>query len=420
MTIQTRVAGVSDVGRIRKSNQDSGYTGYNLFFVADGMGGHAGGDIASALTTQSLAHIDENYHEASQASKALVNAMWSANSLLTQTVKDHAELAGMGTTVSALLFADTKAVIGHIGDSRIYLVRDSAVKQITTDHTFVQRLVDTGRITPAEALTHPRRSVLMRVLGDVEEFPEIDTQAIETKPGDRWMLCSDGLTGALPEDLMNGILLRETDPAEAADLLVGEAIEYGAPDNVTVVIVDVLPLVADEQPASIVKPSFLGSAANEVVIEVRKGARMLQLLNPRTITDLFTPDQETSSVVPESEEYLEKILKQTKTRIRNRWIRQLLVVLLWIGIAVGSLSAGYSYTQTRFYVGVFDGHVAIYQGIKESLGPFKFSHLYDVTGVDVTALPEYQQSLVADTVSAENLPDARRIVETLALLASHG
>ena len=280
MAIKTLSYAGSDIGRVRSSNQDSGYAGYNLFFVADGMGGHAGGDIASALCAQRIARADERYPDAETAGKALKDIIWEANSVLAATVAEHPELAGMGTTFSGIIFTGDKVTIGHVGDSRIYLARDGVVKQMTKDHTFVQRLVDTGRITEAEALVHPRRSVLMRVLGDVEEFPEVDLETIETKPGDRWLLCSDGLSGFVPPDISDRILLSKIEASEATELLIGEALEFGAPDNVTVVVVDVVnsSLKTDFTPSA----KFVGSSANEIVIDERKGRRFLKVLNRST------------------------------------------------------------------------------------------------------------------------------------------
>jgi protein phosphatase len=144
--IKTVSYAASDVGKVRSSNQDSGYAGVNLFFVADGMGGHAGGDIASAITAQHVATADEPVENSQQAEQKLIDYIWQANQKLSASVQAHSDLAGMGTTFSGMLVHGTSVSIGHIGDSRIYLARDGVVKQITTDHTFVQRLVDTGRI----------------------------------------------------------------------------------------------------------------------------------------------------------------------------------------------------------------------------------------------------------------------------------
>ena len=156
MAIKTISYAASDIGRIRSSNQDSGYAGFNLFFVADGMGGHAGGDIASALVAQRVALADAVYENAEQAGEILKETIWQANHVLRDACKEHPELSGMGTTFSGMVIVGDKATIAHIGDSRIYLYRGGALRQITKDHTFVQRLVDLGRITPAEARLHAK------------------------------------------------------------------------------------------------------------------------------------------------------------------------------------------------------------------------------------------------------------------------
>jgi serine/threonine protein phosphatase PrpC len=412
MPIQTRAYALSDVGRTRKSNQDSGYTGYNLFFVADGMGGHAGGDIASALVTQQLAQLDGHFIEAAAASKGLLSALWDANAMLAHTVKEHSELAGMGTTVSALIFAEDKVVVAHIGDSRVYLARNGVVRQITTDHTFVQRLVDTGRITPAEALVHPRRSVLMRVIGDVEQFPEIDIQVLDAQAGDRWMVCSDGLSGVVPEPIMDRILIANADTEEVCDLLVSEALEHGAPDNVTVAVIDVSE-VKGKQVVPTAVPKFHGSAVNEVVLSKSKGRSILSLFNPMLLPELFGRGEETSSVVAESEEYLEKILRQTRVRIRNHRLRQIMLFLLLAALAATGLFGGYKYTQTRYYVGESSGKIAIYQGVKERLGPLGFSHLLKVTNTELSKLSQYESDLVTATVPADSVKDAWRIITSV-------
>lgn len=411
MAIKTLSAARSDIGRVRSSNQDSGYSGFNLFFVADGMGGHAGGDIASALCTQKIALADAAYADSETATKQLRETIWRANTMLGETVKEHPELAGMGTTFSGLVLTGEEATVLHIGDSRAYLVRDGVVKQVTNDHTFVQRLVETGRITAEEALVHPRRNVLMRVLGDVEAFPEIDATTMVTRPGDRWMLCSDGLSGVVPPELTSGILLSKITADEAAELLVGEALEHGAPDNVTVVVVDVVDaaLAIDFEPSA----QFVGSGAHEVVIEERKGSRVVRVLNSMKITDLLRRPEDPTGYVPESEEYLEKILRETKRRILWRKVRQAVTILVLVAFIIFGLFKAYEYTQGRFYVGLKDDKVTIFKGIKESLGPLTFSDVYLVTDIGTEDLNEYQLQLLQNTITATDLQDARRILNKL-------
>ena len=411
MPIKTVSFAASDIGRVRSSNQDSGYAGVNLFFVADGMGGHAGGDIASAIASQHISLADEPLATSAEAEQKLIDYIYQAKQKIDASVKQHPAITGMGTTLSAMMVTGTKVTIAHIGDSRIYLARDGVVKQITTDHTFVQRLVDTGRISEEEALVHPRRSVWMRVLGDIEQFPEVDIDTYETKPGDRWMACSDGLSGVVPDQLMKNILLSNVDIQEAGELLVGEALEFGAPDNVTVVLVDVID--AKDEINFSPERVLVGSAANEVVIEQRKGLQVLRLLNPLTLLELLQKPEDPVSFAPESEELLEKILKETKGRVRARRFRQIATYLLLIAIASYGLFLAIEYTQTRYFVAINDGYVVIFKGIKEELGPFKFSSVYQVTDVSVDSLTDFQREALERSITAESPEEAQRIVSQL-------
>jgi protein phosphatase len=285
------------------------------------------------------------------------------------------------------------------------------VKQITADHTFVQKLVDMGRITPEEALTHPRRSVLMRVLGDVAAEPELDIAIHDALPGDRWMLCSDGLCGVVPDGVMNAILNSKVPTEEAAELLVGEALEFGAPDNVTVVMADIVrsTVTTDFDPSA----SFVGSAASEVVIEERRGGKILRLFSPKALLELLQMPQDQTEYAPESEELLNKILSETRRKIRFKSIRILLSWMLLAGILFGIGYAAYSYTQTRYYISSYEGQVTIFQGIRESLGPFKFSKPYLVSELATLDLTLFEQDLVERSISTESLADAQRILEQL-------
>ncbi|MCQ9389716.1 protein phosphatase 2C domain-containing protein [Brevibacterium sp. 50QC2O2] len=235
-----RTAARSNTGLVRKNNQDSGYAGPNFLLIADGMGGHAGGDVASAITVSQLEPLDHP-DQGSDAMENLRSAILTANERITNTVATQHELAGMGTTVTALLRSGEQLALAHIGDSRAYLLRGGILTQITSDHTFVQMLVDEGRITPEEAETHPQRSVVMRVLGDVGQAPELDMSIREARPGDRWMLCSDGLTGFADIDEISTRMEQIDDPGACADALIDLALGGGGGDNVTVLIGDVVP-----------------------------------------------------------------------------------------------------------------------------------------------------------------------------------
>lgn len=402
----------SNIGKVRKSNQDSGYAGYNFFFVADGMGGHAGGDIASAMVSQAVASADKQYESPLQAIQTVDSALVAANQKLTKTVSEHQELRGMGTTFSGLMVVDDKIAISHIGDSRIYRVSDGSLKQVSKDHTFVQRLVDTGRISEQEALVHPRRNVLMRVLGDVEIELEIDSEIHDAVPGDRWLICSDGLSGFVDESVISQILLNKTvDPEEAAELLIYEALEQGAPDNVTVVIVDVL--APGVQNANVPTAKFVGSAENDVVIAEHKGRSIVEIFNPRIIRDLLNRQPADTEFAVESEELLEKILNETRSKVRWRKIRSATLVVILLAFVVILLNSLYNYTQTRFYIGEQDGYVAIFQGIREAFGPLQFSKLYEKTSTLISDLNPYQKQLVERTISGDSLFDVLAKLKTL-------
>jgi protein phosphatase len=404
----SRSAALSHVGKIRANNQDSGYAGTQLFVVADGMGGHAGGDVASAIALNRVVEADKPYASANDAEFALQSALIAANSLLAETVFEHPELTGMGTTVSAMIRSGSTVAIAHIGDSRIYRMRDEKLEQITADHTFVQRLVDSGRITPEEAAVHPRRSVLMRVLGDVDAAPEIDTMVIDTRPGDRWLLCSDGLSSYVSDDKILAILKANAHSRDAATRLVKESLDQGAPDNVTVVIVDV-----DDTPDSAsVPPEIVGSASQPLTFEGESGRRPLRLptllLHP-----LKSTQQEDSHFEPESEEYLDELILEDRRRARNRRIGWLVALGILIAAIVVASILGYRWTQTHYYVGPNGSTVAIYRGVQQNLGPITLHSVYQQTSIQLDELPDYTRRTVEDTISVDDLDQAQTIIERL-------
>lgn len=401
-------AAVSHVGKIRSNNQDSGYAGRHLFLVADGMGGHAGGDVASALAVKRIVETDRAYPSAGDAEFALQQALLAANTLLAETVFEHGELTGMGTTVSGILRVADKVAIAHIGDSRIYLCRDGELTQVTADHTFVQRLVDSGRITAEEAAVHPRRSVLMRVLGDVDASPEIDTTILDTRPGDRWLLCSDGLSSYVSDEKMLGVLTTIPIAQHAAERLIKESLDAGAPDNVTVVLVDV-----DERgDSSSDPPVTVGSAAAPLSFEPdaqRRGIRLPSLL----LHPLKATQTDDSHFEPESDEYLDALIAEDRRRLRRRRISWLAFLVVVLAAVTAGLVLGYQYTQRQFFVGVSGDRVAIFQGVQQDIGPITLSHVYETTTIGLDDLPMWRRESVEATINADDLADARRIVEML-------
>ena len=405
MATVSHSAAASHVGKIRSNNQDSGYAGRSLFVVADGMGGHAGGDVASSIATKRIIEADKHSASAQDAEFALQAALIGANAQLAETVFEHAELTGMGTTVSAIVVLENEVAIAHIGDSRIYLLRERELSQITIDHTFVQRLVDSGRITEAEAMVHPRRSVLMRVLGDVEASPEIDTSILATIDGDRWLLCSDGLTGVVSHTAIASALASGASAQDVADLLVKESLDGGAPDNVTVVIVDI---GAGDGSARTDSPVIVGSAANPLAFGEEPGRnRALRIPALR-----MHPVRETH-FEPDSQDYLSELIEEDARRARRRKVTWLVGVILLVLSIVTTTIIGYQWTQTRYYVGVDGSNVAIYQGVQQDIGPIKLSSVYEDTELSLSDLRVYDRQQVEQTINAGSLDDALAIIERL-------
>jgi len=261
MSPTLRSAAGSDVGRVRSMNQDSACTSSRLLVVADGMGGHAHGEVASALAVAALADLDTSLTGADLAEidllAALGGALEDAATRLTEAARRDPELSGTGTTVVAMLVDGTRIGFAHIGDSRAYLLRDGELTRLTRDHTLVQALVDEGRISAAEAAEHPRRSVLVRTL---QESGEVDPDLFmhEAWLGDRYLLCSDGATAVLAEADLHDVLTSVAEPAAVVERLIELANAGGGPDNITCVVAD---LFDDPAPAEAAPPTFVGAAA---------------------------------------------------------------------------------------------------------------------------------------------------------------
>lgn len=403
-------AASSHVGKVRSENQDSGYAGTHLFAVADGMGGHAGGDVASAIVAQRIRGCDGEYASAAEAGQALAAGLQAGNDALQEAMREHPELSGMGTTFSGVIQVKDQLAVAHIGDSRIYRYRVGALTQITTDHTFVQRLVDAGRITREEAEHHPRRNVVMRVLGNIETNPEIDVFVEDAYPDDRWLICSDGLSSYVPESRISNILELGLDTPATVKRLVNEALAHGAPDNVTVVLVDIV----EDRPTSI-EPVLVGSAEKEISFQAVEpehtpiSLRQL-LLHPRQAR--MQPYWEYFE--PESDEVLHEImaeLRKQRTRRRVTWAVGSVVAV--IAVVIGCIGF-YNWTQTRYYIAENeDGYVAIYQGIQQDIGPISLSTEVETTDIVTEELPWTSRNAVRNTLNADDLNEAQEIIERL-------
>ncbi|WP_424936799.1 MULTISPECIES: PP2C family protein-serine/threonine phosphatase [Bacteria] len=411
MVFEGSSAAISHTGKVRSNNQDSGYAGSNLFVVADGMGGHAGGDVASSIAVHRLERLDQAYSSTMDAEASLQAAATTTAGDLIRAAKERPELAGLGTTLSAIIMVDDYAVIGHIGDSRIYLYREGTLTQITADHTFVQKLVDSGRITPEEARYHPRRSVLMRVLSDMDADPELDMFVMPTQPGDRWVLCSDGLSGVVDELHMTKVLRLGMAPGRTADGLLKLALDGGAPDNVTIVIVD----VGGQHPLMSGTPTIVGSASNPqgIVVPAARPAR------PSWLHPVRQAANEPTHFEPAAD-YLEELIEEDRRRARRRRVGWFAGLVAVIALLAAALLGGYAWTQTRYYVGSDSNSVVIYRGIQQDIGPISLSSVHEDTGILLKELPSFDRSRVDATITARSLEDAQQIVDRLRESAKEG
>lgn len=310
-------AGVTDVGRVREGNED-GFLDearrLGVVAVADGMGGHRGGEVASATALESL-------RASISAGQPLREAIMGANdAVLEKSVSDQ-QLYGMGTTLTAgTLGADGNLVIGHVGDSRAYLLRDGELRQITNDHSLVEEMVRGGELTPEQAESHPQRSIITRALG-IDPEVDVDVYPVRLRAGDRILLCSDGLTTMVRPDDIGEILTREPDPRRAAQVLVDAANDAGGEDNVTAVVVDV---VEDDS------------------------------------TDTF------AAVSQDFEEEDTTEPGPRRKRRRRGRIRTIARVLLWVLPVLAVLALAFGavawYARRTYFVGVDKGQVTIFKG----------------------------------------------------------
>jgi PPM family protein phosphatase len=336
-----RYAARSDVGLVRSNNEDSVYAGARLLALADGMGGHAAGEVASQLAIAALAHLDDDEPGGDLLGK-LDAAVRAGNSAIAGQVELDPELEGMGTTLTAILFAGNRIGLVHIGDSRGYLLRDGELTQITKDDTFVQTLVDEGRITREEAHSHPQRSLIMRALTGHEVEPTLIMR--EARAGDRYLLCSDGLSDPVSDETIRDAL-QLPDVSEAAERLIELALRGGGPDNVTVVVADVV-----DNDYGQTQPILAGAVSGDETQQTRPNtaAGRASAINPRKAVPA-------KSVAPPPE----PVSRPKFSRRRLAIGIALLVLLLLAGVAIGrTVVRGY------YYVADYNDTVTIMRGIR--------------------------------------------------------
>ncbi|SOC58335.1 PP2C family protein-serine/threonine phosphatase [Ornithinimicrobium cerasi] len=403
MPIALRYAARSNVGLGSKSrNEDSAYAGPELLVLCDGMGGHAAGDVASSLVVGELVHLDGESHGADDALDILEQAVEEANDRLADVMEAYPDSSGMGTTCIAMMRTQSKLAVANIGDSRAYLLRNGRLTQITKDHSFVQKLLDEGRIGPEEALHHPQRSLVTRVLtGRPEDRPDLSLR--ELRPGDRLLLCSDGLTDYAAEETV-GELLAQSDhtPGQVADELIQLALRASTRDNVTVIVAD-----AVHSGAGTLKPQVVGAASEG------RSSPAAGTLTPAEKAALLSREASGSHAGDGP-----VLAEEGPTHPALRWLRRSVVAAAVLVVLGGAGWLAWAWTQDQFYVGEQAGMVTVYRGLAEDLGPVALGSAEEQTDLAVEDLPAFYQDRVRRTLAADDREGADTIVAELRLIAA--
>jgi protein phosphatase len=375
-----RVAGRSDVGLVRENNEDSGFIGKNIILVADGMGGHAAGELASSTAVAVAARFDNLFSNNKETADSISNIPKQITLEIKSAISKDQNRSGMGTTLSACLIQNGNLKIVHVGDSRIYLIRKQQISLLTKDQTYVQSLIDNNEITLEESRTHPQRSLLLQAIDGISEVvPEVKEISLEL--GDRIILCSDGLSNVVrDEDIL--IAVKSFDNVGAVSSLIEKTLEHGAPDNVTVVVADVVSETSNNSQV------VIGAAA-----EPRNRIKLPGLEFPTDIHPFIT------SEFP--------ALKALSSFRSIKWIisSAVLAALLFLGTS--------NWISKQFYVSNLGDNLAIFQGINASLGPLSFSSAVQSFNLEVVVLTQEDQETLLNGISAESLTEARFIVRRL-------
>ncbi|HEY1133284.1 MAG TPA: protein phosphatase 2C domain-containing protein [Nocardioides sp.] len=379
---------VSDVGRVRKDNQDSGYAGPHLLAVCDGVGGAARGDVASSTAIGQLRKLDDEPGE--DLLGHVAGGLLRAHNRIGELVDDDPSLNGTSTTATIALFDGARLGIAHVGDSRAYLVRSGEITQLTKDHTFVQSLIDEGRITEAEARTHPHRNLILKALDGVHET-DPDLFVVDIAEGDRLLLCSDGACGVLDDDRLNDILGTGT-PDFAAIELVRASLEAGSTDNVTCVVADVTRQRVDTEPL------LVGAAADlprrsAGLTGLFRGHRSGDTGELEPVEATIPPNVgfaiPTDPIDPEAARYAPLPPR------RFVWVKRFFWLVVVAGLLAAAAGAGYGFLQGRYYVGVQDGEVVVFRGFDYSLAGFSLQDAVEGTDITLDDVDELSPRLAA-------------------------
>ena len=381
MTVRAVVAAGTDIGHVREGNEDSFLAEEPLFAVADGMGGHRGGEVASSLALETIERMFAH------GEGELVEQVREANRAVFERSTLDRAVAGMGTTLTAALLEGDHIRLAHVGDSRAYLVRDGRLRLLTEDHTLVHRMVLEGELTEAEAEVHPHRSILTRALG-VDPDVEVDEITLEVRAGDRLLLCSDGLTGMLPEPRVEEILGAEVEPQRAVDRLIREANDAGGVDNITAIVIALTD--ADIDPSEGDTSATTDTAA----------------LGGRAERTSGSAEQEPPRPTPRS--------LASSRRPKPPWPK----LATWVGVTLGILVLAFVgsrlYLDSQWFVGVSDGRVAVYRGIPAQVAGFDLNHVVVETSIPADAATSFALYRdLPDGITADDREEAQQIVEQI-------
>jgi serine/threonine protein phosphatase PrpC len=399
MAFTLRYSAVSDIGRSRRKNDDSGYAGEHFVMVADGMGGAPAGDLASAVAVETMRRLDAPAPD--DMLEALASAVHRANDRLAELIEEDPSVDGMGTTVTAALFDGERIAVAHLGDSRGYLWHDGELLRVTNDHTWVQSLIDEGRITEVQAKVHSHRSLLLKVL-DGRHDNDPDLAVYDVEPGDRVLLCSDGLSGFVDHERIQRVLSVGTAESVTKEL-VQLALESGSNDNITVLVADVV----DEPEPDDEDPVVVGAAAEHPhgsMSRLRSWATRDDLAPSKSLMD---PD-----VDPEELRYAPREPR------RFRWLFRGVVLLVLLALVAIAANLSYHWSQRQYYVAAYEGRVAIYRGVQADLPGVTLHHMYETEALLLSQLPSFRRSQVLDGMQADDLDHARSIVDQLKTFAA--
>jgi protein phosphatase len=375
-----RAAGRSDVGLVRENNEDSGLIGKNFLLVADGMGGHAAGELASSTAVSIVAQVDSNKDKLDDLNQKLQNIPNVITKELKNAITKDSTRAGMGTTLTSAVIEKNSLKVSQVGDSRAYLVRDKKIIRLTKDQTYIQSLIDNNEISEDEAKTHPQRSLLLQAIdGITESIPVISTH--EILQNDKLILCSDGLTNVVSDEEILEII-NKFDYVGAVSALIEKSLEHGGPDNITVIVADI----------------YKGKSENKVIVlgaaaEPRNRLKLPGLEFPTDIHPFITSEFPALKSVT--------------------WIKKFTYVFISAFFAF-LLSWGVTnWISKQFYVSNLGDNLAIFQGINSSLGPVSFSRPVQSFNLEVIVLTKDDQKTLLSGINADSLTEARFIVRRL-------